>query len=308
MGDRDYYSKDYMKQSGIFKPGFDNAIVSLIIFNLIVFTTLFCLHLIYLVIYDTAAATEPVYRSHVHGSLNIPADPSDFIYKPWTAISYMFTHFGFWRLFSNMLWLWAFGYIFQTIAGSARVIPAYVYCGFAGAILFVLSYFFFDDHLAPEMSGAAAAIVGLAVAATVMSPGYKIFPMLGNGIPLWVLTAVFLILDLASISSSFNLLIAHLAAALMGYVFVRMLKQGKDIGAWMNNIANRGLEIFSPEKKYQANQKQTLYYKAKKAPFVKKPNLTQQKLDEILDKINHRGYESLSEEEKDFLKKASDHL
>jgi membrane associated rhomboid family serine protease len=308
MGDRDYYSKDYLKQPSIFKPGFDNAIVSLIIFNLIVFTTLFCLHLIYLVIYDTASATEPIYRSQVHGSLNIPADPSDFIYKPWTAISYMFTHFGFWRLFSNMLWLWAFGYIFQTVAGASRVIPAYLYSGFVGAELFVLSYFFFDGNLAPEMSGAAAAIVGLAVAATAMSPNYKIFPMLGNGIPLWILTAVFLILDIGSISSSYNLLVAHLAAGLMGYFFVMMLKQGKDIGVWMHNLANKGLEIFSPEKKYQSNQKQTLYYKARKEPFVKKPNLTQQKLDEILDKINQRGYDSLSEEEKEFLKKASDQL
>jgi membrane associated rhomboid family serine protease len=308
MGDRDYYRKDYMKQSSIFKPGADNAIVSLVIFNLIVFTTLFCLHLIYLVIFETAAATEPIYQDQVHGSLNIPADPSEFIYKPWTALSYMFTHFGFWRLFSNMLWLWAFGYIFQNIAGYSRVIPAYLYSGFAGALFFVLSYFIFDTDLAPEMSGAAAAIVGLAVAATAMSPDYRIFPMLGKGIPLWILTAVFLILDIGSVSTSLNLLVAHLAAGLMGYIFVLLLKSGKDIGAWMNDLANRSLEIFNPEKKYQANQKQVLHYKAKKEPFVKKPNLTQQKLDEILDKINQRGYDSLSEEEKEFLKKASDHL
>ncbi len=308
MGDRDYYRKDYMKQSSIFKPGADNAIVSLIIFNLVVFTTLFCLHLIYLVIFETAAATEPIYQQQVHGSMNIPADPAEFIFKPWTAISYMFTHFGFWRLFSNMLWLWAFGYIFQNIAGASRVIPAYIYSGLTGAIFFVLSYFVFDNNLAPEMSGAAAAIVGLAVAATAMSPNYKIFPMLGNGIPLWILSAVFLILDIGSVSTSVNLMVAHLAAGLMGYVFVHMLKQGKDIGAWMNNLASRGLEIFSPEKKFQSTQKQTLFYKAKKEPFVKRPNLTQQKLDEILDKINQKGYDSLSEEEKEFLKKASDHL
>ncbi len=308
MGDRDYYKQDYIQRSSIFKPGADNAIVSLIIFNLVVFTTLFCLHLIYLVIYDTASATEPIYEAQVHGSMNVPSDASVFLFKPWTAISYMFTHFGFWRLFSNMLWLWAFGYIFQNIAGATRVIPTYLYSGFVGAIFFVLSSFVFDNNLAPEMSGAAAAIVGLAVATTAMSPDYRIFPMLGNGIPLWILTAVFLILDIGSISSSYNLLIAHLAAGLMGYVFVLLLKQGKDIGAWMNNFASWFLEMFNPEKKYQATKKQTLYYKAKKEPYVKKPNLTQQKLDEILDKINQRGYDSLNDDEKEFLKKASDHL
>jgi hypothetical protein len=35
-------------------------------------------------------------------------------------------------------------------------------------------------------------------------------------------------------------------------------------------------------------------------------NVNQQKIDEILDKINLHGYESLSEEEKTVLKKAAE--
>jgi hypothetical protein len=105
-----------------------------------------------------------------------------------------------------------------------------------------------------------------------------------------------------------NLLLAHAAAGIMGYVFVRLLKNGKDIGEWMHRSANWVLDMFNPEKKYQSKERETLYYKAKKEPFVKKPNLTQQKLDEILDKINQRGYETLTEEEKEFLRKASEQL
>ena len=50
---------------------------------------------------------------------------------------------------------------------------------------------------------------------------------------------------------------------------------------------------------------QQRFYKETRKPFEKKPHVTQQKLDEILDKINQEGYQSLSDEEKEFLKKAS---
>ncbi len=272
------------------------------------FTILFSLYLIYLVIYDTAPVARPVYVNDIHGALNVPADPAEYIYKPWTALSYMFTHFGFFRLFGNMLWLWAFGYIFQNIAGSTRVIPLYLYAGVAGALVFLVSYWFSGGNLAPELSGAAAPVVGLAVAATIMSPNYRIFPMIGNGIPLWVLTAVFLIIDLGTVSMSMNLLLGHSAAGLAGYAFVALLKTGRDAGAWMHGFSNWVMDLFNPEKKYRSGKKENIHYKAKKQPYIKRPNLTQQKLDEILDKINQHGYDTLSEEEKEFLKKASEHL
>lgn len=307
MGDRDYFRKDFDRPKSIFQPGFDNAIVSLVIFNLVVFTTLFALHLIYLVIFDTAAAAEPVYTAQVKQSLNISADTELMLRRPWTVISFMFTHFGFWRLFSNILWLWSFGYIFQNIAGSSRVIPLYIYSGLAGGILFIISSVLLQSNEAFEISGAASAIVGIAVAATVMSPAYKIFPMLGNGIPLWVLTAIFLILDLGSISMSTNLLIAHLGAAGAGYLFTLALKKGNDPGAWMYRLGDKILNLFNPGRQNKG-WKSTLFYKAEKEPYVKKPNLTQQKLDELLDKINQHGYESLSDDEKEFLRKASERL
>jgi membrane associated rhomboid family serine protease len=308
MGDRDYFRKDYMRPKSVFQPGADNAIVSLIIVNLVVFTLIFGLWLIYLVVYDTESAAHRPFSSELLGNLFVPASGKDFIVKPWTALTYMFSQFGFWRLFSSMLWLWAFGQIFQLIAGSDKVFPVYIYCGLAGAVYFVLSSFVFHNNLAPELAGAGAAIMGLAIAATVLSPGYRLFPMIGNGIPLWILTAVFVIIDLGTISSFSNTMAAHIAAGLMGYIYVVLLKQGKDTGAWMNRFAAWLMDLFNPEKKYRSQENKTLFYQAKKDPYTKKPNLTQQKLDEILDKINQRGYESLSDDEKEFLRKASEHL
>jgi membrane associated rhomboid family serine protease len=308
MGDRDYYRKDFMKKKSVFQPGADNAIVSVIILNLVVFTIIFSLWLIYLVTYDTDAVAQQPFANDILGNLFVPASPSAFIMKAWTVLTFMFAQFGFWGLFSSMLWLWAFGQIFQLIAGSDKVFPVYIYSGVVGAVCFVISSALFHTGLAPELAGAGASIMGIAIAATALSPGYRLFPMLGNGIPLWILTALYVVIDLSSIGRSTNIFIAHLSAGLMGYVYILLLKQGKDIGAWMNTFGAWVMDLFNPEKKYQQKEKQTLYYKAKKEPFVKKPNLTQQKLDEILDKINQKGYDSLSEEEKQFLKKASEHL
>jgi len=51
--------------------------------------------------------------------------------------------------------------------------------------------------------------------------------------------------------------------------------------------------------------KQQTFYKATRKPFEKTPHVTQQKLDEILDKINMKGFHLLTDEEKEILKKAS---
>jgi DNA-binding MarR family transcriptional regulator len=54
-------------------------------------------------------------------------------------------------------------------------------------------------------------------------------------------------------------------------------------------------------------QKEEVFYNTRgQKPFIKRTNVTQQKVDEILDKINQKGYSRLSEEEKDLLNRASE--
>jgi hypothetical protein len=54
-------------------------------------------------------------------------------------------------------------------------------------------------------------------------------------------------------------------------------------------------------------QKEEVFYNTRgQQPFVKRTNVTQQKVDEILDKINQKGYQKLTEEERDILRRASE--
>jgi hypothetical protein len=74
----------------------------------------------------------------------------------------------------------------------------------------------------------------------------------------------------------------------------------------MNNLVTWADDLFNPQKKHvQKPQKQQLHYKSTQKPFEKTPHITQQKVDDLLDKIHQKGYNSLSEDEKEFLKKAS---
>jgi hypothetical protein len=41
-------------------------------------------------------------------------------------------------------------------------------------------------------------------------------------------------------------------------------------------------------------------------PYKKIPNITQKRIDEILDKINQQGYRFLTSEEKEILKRAAE--
>jgi hypothetical protein len=224
----------------------------------------------------------------------------------------MFLHDGLWHVFGNMLWLWMFGYIFQDLTGNRKIFPVFFYGGMAGALAFVLAYNFLPG-LKPFMPnqfalGASAGVMAIAVATTVVAPGYRIFPMLNGGIPLWVITAIYLIIDLATIpGDNPGGHIAHLAGALGGFLFIYAFRRGYDWGAWINNFFDWVSNLFNPDKPKRAKViKSELFYKSGKQPFTKTPNVTEQRVDEILDKISQKGYQSLTEEEKDLLKRASE--
>ena len=84
------------------------------------------------------------------------------------------------------------------------------------------------------------------------------------------------------------------------------LRKGKDGSKWMNNFYNWVINLFNPYKKPSKDKvKETVFYNTDgRKPFKKTSIVTQQRVDEILDKISQSGYDSLTTEEKEFLFKA----
>jgi membrane associated rhomboid family serine protease len=242
----------------------------------------------------------------------LPASWEGLAQKPWTVLTHMFTHDNIWKVISNMLWLWGFGYILRELTGGGKIIPIFIYGGLAGALVFLLSYNLIDslqpDNAKAVYMGASSGVMAVVVATTMISPGYRIFPMLAGGIPLWALTVLFLITDLAAISvSDTGYLLAHVAGGLMGMGFILLLRLGYDWSEWMNRFFEWAGNLFNPDKPARGkNKKEELFYTSNVTPFTRTPNVTQQRIDEILDKINQQGYDHLTQEEKDLLNRAGE--
>ena len=303
-----FSEKQYKQRITLGQSG--NALMMLIAICLILFVGLAFMKAVWYFRFPKETAL-PLFNKNLLGWFALQADGDRLLSKPWTILTYMFVHDNVWKVFANMLWLWCFGYIMQDMTGNRKIVPIFIYGGLAGGVAFILAYNFVPSLQSqlPFAStlGASAGVMAVAVATTLVAPGYKIFPMIGGGIPLWVLTALYAISDLATVSiSDTGNLIAHLAGAFTGFLFVVFLRRGYDWSEWMSNFFDWVANLFNPDKPKKGKSiKEELFYKTSSAPYTKTPNVTQQRVDDILDKINQHGYNSLTDEEKDLLKRAS---
>ncbi len=264
------------------------------------------------VIYQMSDLNLDAYRKNIFNWFILPADVSKLTSKPWTIITSMFVHDNVWAVLPAMFWLAVFGYVLQDLTGNKRLIPIYIYGGLAGVFFYVLTY-----NIVPALQpslpvatlfGPNAALMAVAIATTTVKPDYRFFPMINGGIPLWVVTVAFVIIDILSIPlGDPGKYAAHIAGAATGFLFIFQLRKGRDWSIGMNNFFNWFNDLFNPNKKNRStNTKDEFFYKVHGThPYKRIPNVTQKRIDEILDKINTEGYHLLTDEEKDILRRAS---
>ncbi len=286
----------------------NNALMALIGINAMIFISLGMIE----VIYYMTSSTNAAFQYQIMRCFIVPAKLQSLVFIPWTLLSYMFVHTGILYMLVTMLWLWVFGSIFQTVSDNNKTIPLYIYGGFGGAIIFIgVSYLIpsIHDGIAySTMFGANASIMAIAIAATTLTPNYRLFQQLNGGIPLWILTLLYIIIDVAGSGGTAHHL-AHIGGGLTGYLFILSYKKGYDWSKWMNDVYNWFIDLCSPDKKdkKQATVKDKIFYNTgSRKPFEKKPVVTEQRIDQILDKINQKGFDHLTEEEKTILKKAKE--
>lgn len=262
---------------------------------------------------DDKDLARALFSRNVLGLFTVPADAGQLGNKPWTILSSIFVHENndVWKVFPNMFWLWSFGYILQDLTGGKKIIPVFIYGALGGMFAFILAYNFVPSLKVQvpfaTLGAAPCGVMAVAVVTTMISPGYRIFPMIAGGIPLWAITALYGISSFATVSiSDTGLLITLAAAALTGFLFIFSLRRGHDWSEWMNNFFDWITNLFNPDKPKKGKQlKDELFYRSDSSPYTKTPKLTQDRVDAILDKIGHQGYEALNDEEKELLKRAS---
>jgi membrane associated rhomboid family serine protease len=268
----------------------NSAITRLIVFN-VVFTVFVWLF---------AKATGSEY------AFTLPANLKLLIYRPYTLVTYMFSHAGFMHLLSNMIVLYFIGREFENLFGNYKTYKAYLISGFVAALVFVIIYNIPGINLNPIendvraantstfLVGASGSVMGILFGLTVIRPNIEFYLYGLVKLKLWWITIAYAFMDFMGLMSLSNTggRIAHLAGGITGAL---LLLYWDGIITIPKPLVNRKKTVLTVTKKHDIRHK--IY--ANTSP-------SQKEIDEILDKINESGYDSLSKSEKDLLFRAKE--
>ncbi len=234
--------------------------------------------------------------------LAIPAYFKTLLLKPWTIITYMFTHKDIWHILFNMLWLYWFGRIFLEYLDQKKLVAVYLLGGISGAVVYVLSFNIFpvfDDQIASSVAiGASASVMAIVIAIAAYVPNYTVNLFIFGRIRIiYLALTIFVLTSIMDFSVNSGGKLAHIGGAIFGYLYILNMKKGRDIGKGINKIIDSITTIFKPRKKLKVTHKKPVSdfdYNIGKAE-------RQAKINVILDKISKGGYDSLTKEEKETL-------
>lgn len=240
----------------------------------------------------------PVFMSY----LAVPADTSLLIQRPWTLITYMFTHKGFIHILFNILWLFWFGKVFLEYFDGKKLVGVYLLGGLAGAILYIISFNLFpvfsQDLSRSIAMGASASVTAVIVAIAAYVPNYTWNMMfLGRIKIIYIAIAVILLSSLIEFSENAGGKIAHIGGALFGYLYTIRYKQGKDMTRGLNRFLEKLFAMLKPKPKIRVTHRKA----ETDMDYNKRKSDEQKDVDRILDKIAKSGYSSLSAKEKEIL-------
>ncbi|OBX25918.1 membrane associated rhomboid family serine protease [Gelidibacter algens] len=243
--------------------------------------------------------------------LELPKDLGDFIFKPWSIITYGFTHYGFFHLLFNMMVLYFVSQMMLNLFSPKLTLNVYFLGIIMGGLFFFFAYNVFPaDFLKPAgaLVGASAGVRALLIFLCAYMPNTQVRMIFFN-IKLWhlgIALVVFDIIGLFGLNQGGN--IAHLGGVALGYFYAKQLIKGHDIGKGFEKIMDGFFNLFKPGKKSPLKtvhkRKSNSVAGHTKSEF--KEFSKQKQIDIILDKISKSGYESLTEEEKAFLFKVKD--
>ncbi len=230
-------------------------------------------------------------------------------FQVWQTVTYMFMHGGIFHILFNMLWLWMFGMELENLWGSRRFFVYYMLCGIGAGIAHLV--------IAPMLGqggpivGASGAIYGVLVAFGFLFPNRPVFIYFLLPIRARYFVAGIIAIDLLSsmMGPQSNVAhLAHLGGAAMGFVLLLLEKKGV---SWKRFVRKPQMTYIPPQYHYtkpksvgREDISDATYEDIHPSP----ESGQQQRVDEILDKINQSGYQSLTDEEKRFLFEASKRL
>jgi membrane associated rhomboid family serine protease len=282
-----------------------NMVTRIILVNCIVFIVLVLLKFF---TYDFPNRSDSqFFTSLTQNYLSTPGYWKTLLTHPWTLVTSMFLHLGVWHIAWNLLVLSWFGRIVGDLLGDRRILPLYILGGLCGSLVFVIVSSYYYPGNSYHLMGASAGVMAIVVAAGVTSPDYLYHLPIIGAIKLKFIVLVVIVLDLlGTMSGNSGGAFAHLGGGFLGWLFVTQLRNGKDIGAWIEKLQQWIVALFE---RNEVKPKSPLKVVHKNKQTITKQTLSnidmRSEVDRILEKIKQQGFEKLTDTEKDVLFKAS---
>jgi membrane associated rhomboid family serine protease len=294
-----------------FKNAFNrpnNGLMRILLINVVVF-----LALIFVRVILSFAGAGDVYELILR-QLMLPAALDSFIVKPWTLVTYFFTHEGFFHILFNLLFLYWFGSLIMEFLGSQKFVNLYVLGGLAGGLFYILIYntlpYFSQQVDVSRMLGASAGVYAIVVGAATFMPNYTISLILLGPVRIKYIALFYVILSFAqSAGPNAGGELAHLAGAALGFIYIKQLQNGNDLGKPLESFMAFIKSFFVRQPRvsvsYRSKTKQKAPGRSSRSRTSYASKSDQDEIDAILDKISESGYDSLTKEEKQKLFDAS---
>ncbi|GAA4315371.1 rhomboid family intramembrane serine protease [Nibribacter koreensis] len=291
----------------------NNALHQLIAINIVVFAVLVILRTIM-----TISGSGGTF-AYLMTFLSISSNLGIFIWRPWTLITYFFTHLEFLHIIFNMLNLYWFGMLIREYLGDKKLVNLYILGGLAGGFFYLLTYNTIpylqvraDNSF---MMGASGSVIAIMVAAATLLPNYTFNLLLFGPIRIKYIAAVMVLLSISGATGgNAGGNIAHLGGALLGFLYIKQLQSGSDLGRPVQSVLDFFRGLFARRSPLK------VAYKNPNRPFASPSSAntstspgsvtfngtpSEDEINLILDKISRSGYESLTKEEKQKLFRAS---
>ena len=227
---------------------------------------------------------------------------TEVLYRPWTLITYSFLHGGFMHILWNMILLYFVSRMYLNLFSEQQFLKNYLLGVLLGGLVFLIGYNLFPvfNGMYPPLVGASAGVMAILIFVATYTPNQEVRLLFIN-VKLQYIGIALVVVDILQIpNGNAGGRLAHLGGAFIGFLYANQLQKGKDIGSGLDGIWTFINALFVAKK---AKNMHTVH-RSETVSKNKIKNGQQQKIDKILDKISTSGYESLTQEEKDFLFRA----
>jgi len=209
-------------------------------------------------------------------------DAQVFKFRVWQFVTYSFLHADLLHLLFNMFMLYLFSQLFYTYFNEKQLLKAF----FLGGIVSGIFYFLVSNifGLQQYVVGASGAIMAIFFTVIGYNPHMRVQVIIFGNIAIYYIAFAFLAFDLLQLfSDNAGGHLVHIGGSIFGFIY----------GKWLKDFA---IDFKSGKKKAKLR---TVYRKSPVSRMA--TDDTQKQIDVILDKISKSGYDSLTQEEKEFL-------